>query len=493
MVLNLLASTLVVWTSLFGLADIDDEPPYHYFAPLPGAELVSTHTTIGIRPGPDIDADSVDTGLFEVIGSKSGRHSGNVVLARDGRTVLFKPSIPFAPGETVDVSISAKLSTVGGTLISGFAYSFVVSPKEDAPANRARASSIDLVRDVGALGVQADVLSASAADENERRYFTLPADFPTITVTVNLEPANDDAIFLGPVPTNWGALILDADGEPIYFRPRPFVVLNFQKQLGERLSYFDWSNQEYHVLDNTYTLVDKVNAAHGYTIDGHEFIIRENGNYLFMIYDPQPIDMSRIVAGGRPTATVEGLIIQELDMDDNVVFEWRSWDHIPLSDTHVDLTDGDIDYVHGNSIEVDNDGHLLVSSRHLDEITKINRESGEIIWRMGGKANQFTFGGDDVDGFRIQHDARRLANGNLTLFDNHSVGGDPNPFSRAVEYRLDEENLTAELVWSYRNTPDVFGGRHGKRSATGKRKYQYRLGIGNAEHHRSNTGQRESI
>ncbi len=62
-------------------------------------------------------------------------------------------------------------------------------------------------------------------------------------------------------------------------------------------------------------------------------------------------------------------------------------------------------------------GIILLSFRHLNEVTKIDSSSGEIIWRLGGKQNQFTFLGDTMP-FSAQHDARRIANGNLTLFDN---------------------------------------------------------------------------
>jgi len=60
--------------------------------------------------------------------------------------------------------------------------------------------------------------------------------------------------------------------------------------------------------------------------------------------------------------------------------------------------------------------------------------------------------GDPI-GFSHQHDARRLSNGNLMLFDN-GFYHDP-PFSRVVEYRLDEARKTATLVWEYRPAPSI--------------------------------------
>jgi len=41
------------------------------------------------------------------------------------------------------------------------------------------------------------------------------------------------------------------------------------------------------------------------------------------------------------------------------------------------------------------------------------------------------------------------------MFDNGNYRSPQ--YSRAVEYELDEENMTATLVWQYRNTPDIFG------------------------------------
>jgi hypothetical protein len=41
------------------------------------------------------------------------------------------------------------------------------------------------------------------------------------------------------------------------------------------------------------------------------------------------------------------------------------------------------------------------------------------------------------------------------LFDNGNFHSPQ--FSRAVEYKVDEENKTVTLVWQYRNTPDTYG------------------------------------
>jgi len=175
-----------------------------------------------------------------------------------------------------------------------------------------------------------------------------------------------------------------------------------------------------------------------------------------MIYDTQAIDNAKaVVPNGQPTALVTGLIIQELDAAKNVIFEWRSWDHFLITDTQtIHLNTEPVDYVHGNAIELDIDGNLLISNRHLNEITKINRQTGTVMWRMGGKRNQFTFVNDNRP-FSHQHDIRRLRNGNITLFDNGNFLQPP--YSRAVEYKLDEGKKIATLIREDRNTPHAYG------------------------------------
>jgi len=90
----------------------------------------------------------------------------------------------------------------------------------------------------------------------------------------------------------------------------------------------------------------------------------------------------------------------------------------------------------------------------MGEVRKIDARTGDIIWRLGGRNNQFTIMNDPLGGFSAQHSGRILDNGNLLLYDNglrHSP-----PESRAVEYRLDATNRTATLVWEFRHNPPIF-------------------------------------
>ena len=72
-------------------------------------------------------------------------------------------------------------------------------------------------------------------------------------------------------------------------------------------------------------------------------------------------------------------IIQEVDAEGNVIFQWRSWDYYDVADSYEDLTKRKFDAIHVNSIELDLDGNIVVSARALSEITKISRSTGEML------------------------------------------------------------------------------------------------------------------
>ena len=225
----------------------------------------------------------------------------------------------------------------------------------------------------------------------------------------------DGLIFVAPNGQDRSTAIFDNQANLIYYRSQADRLFDFKRQPNGLLTYFDAGTNSFKVLDNTYTVVDTWTVGNGLVADLHEFLLLPNGHALFMIYDLQPVDLSSL--GGRPDAAVIDLVLQELDQDKNVVFEWNSRDHMSFTETFEPLDTAVVDYVHGNAIEVDADGNLLISSRHLSEITKIDRSTGAIIWRLGGKNNQFTFVGDptlpSVGGFSYQHDIRRLPNGTL--------------------------------------------------------------------------------
>ena len=193
---------------------------------------------------------------------------------------------------------------------------------------------------------------------------------------------------------------------------------------------------------------DTLECVNGYLADFHDIQLLANGGYLLQTYDSIYVDMSQIDPGGNTNALIIILIIQEFDSNKNLIFEWNAWEHLDIADYHnLNLTSNRIVWMHGNSIHIDLDSNILVSNRRSSEVIKIDRNNGDVIWYFGGPNNEFSITNDPYNGFSRQHDVRRIENGNILLFDNGN-DHDP-PISRALEYEIDESEMTANLVWEF--------------------------------------------
>ncbi len=223
----------------------------------------------------------------------------------------------------------------------------------------------------------------------------------------------------------------------------------------------------FYIANNLFEIIDSIACTSEYITDFHDFQILSNGNYLLIGSESRKIDMSQIVDGGFPNADVIGYNLQEFNSQHNLVWEWNTFDHFQITDAAegVPLNLPRVDPFHCNSVCQDIDGNIVLSSRHMDEVTKINHTSGTIIWRMGGtkcKNNQFSVVNDSRDnfiGFSHQHDIQILSNGHLLLFDNGNLK--TNQYSRGVEYQIDENSKTATRVWEYLHTPDIYSNSQG--------------------------------
>lgn len=431
--------------------------PFIYAHPIPGAEFVPTATTIAIRASAEVLRSSIIHGTVLLNGERSGKHTASLQLSDDGRTFIITPDMPFVADETVYISLSGTLRTVDGSTLPECSFSFRCAPERSGAAVP---SMIEIER---------DEIAAEKKKRTKKQRLTETIDAPVdyvppglITITHSTVPSAGDISFssfkMGPTDFNSlpYLLLMKNDGQLQFARQMSTMCYGFQQQPSGAYTYW---NGDFVVLDSLFVLQRHITCQYGYSTDPHELLELPNGHWLLLGIDFRTMDMSTVVDGGMINADVIGLVIQELDASDNVVFQWRSFDHYGLTDaTFTDFSQYTIDAVHGNALELDADGNILLSSRNLDEITKIDRNTGNILWRLGGKNNQFTFINDTI-GFSRQHAVRRTAAGTITLFDN---GNNHTPqYSRAVEYALDEKKHTATLVWSFRNTPDIYGNAFG--------------------------------
>lgn len=288
----------------------------------------------------------------------------------------------------------------------------------------------------------------------------LPDDFPELDIFWTSEAA--PGVWIGNLGKKGGyRVILDNTGYPLFYS----MDSQFVHKLVLSNGLIAVKADGFLLKDESFTVVDRFAGS-----NGRCFVMLPNGNAIVGAGGSRQIDMSQVVPGGRPDAVVQGKSFLEIDANKQVVFEWDALDYMPLTETLADLTEKTIDFTHLNYVNIDPvDHNYLLSIRHSCSILKVSRTTGEIIWRLGGPANDFTFIGEHEENapyyFIAQHSVHRLANGNILFFDNGGARGRINvterTYSRAVEYHLDEVNMTATLVWEYRKDPDIYAGSNG--------------------------------
>ena len=182
----------------------------------------------------------------------------------------------------------------------------------------------------------------------------------------------------------------------------------------------------------------------------HDLIVEQNGDYWIMCDEVRTMDLSDV--GGVGNAIVTGTAVQHIADDGLPLFHWSPFDHFAITDVDLrERTDRIVNWTHGNSLDIDTDGNLLVSFRNLNEITKIDVPSGRVLWRLGGLRNQFTIVDSPMPAFAQQHSVRTVGRGALVLLDNV---GNPTE-SEAERYELDDRAMTARLVRAYAAVPRV--------------------------------------
>ena len=430
--------------------------PYEYVFPKPNSQYVSSQTNIILRPGKEIDPSSINPSLISVEGSKSGTHRGRMVLSDDRKTIVFNLVIPFVENERVRVDVSPGLRTVDGENIRGVSYRFATAVIPVSPSE----THLD-------------------ADAGETRFTiagdTLPADFPPIKIDTVSNPAPGE-IFIGGFGGIGGTtlyanylIIADNSGKPLAYKRigtqvNPFAYM-FKSDPAGTYSYIDRTPTATNVriVDSSFTQIDTYPRGNPAGASHADFLLLPNGHALVLYFDIKTVDMSSIVKGGHPAANVTGCLIQEFDLNKNVVFQWSGFDYLPITDTYEDTLAASFAYSHVNGLDLDHDGNILISSRHMSQIIKIDRNTGNVIWRLGGKRNEFTFLNEHAENSPLYlsypHHVQRLPNGNIILFDNGNQR--VTKYSRVVEYKLDEINKTASMVWEYRQTPDIYASAQG--------------------------------
>lgn len=146
-------------------------------------------------------------------------------------------------------------------------------------------------------------------------------------------------------------------------------------------------------------------------------------------------------------------------------------DRIGYDSLEVVQPDGWADWAHANAIEMDVDGKLIVSLRHLDCVIKLDPVTGQLDWILGNHDNwdpawqPYLLQPEGAD-FRWayhQHAVGRVRTAltsTYTMFDNANYQASPhtgqpiaeNPVSRVVQFTVDPVAMTVTQDWSFEET-----------------------------------------
>jgi hypothetical protein len=418
-------------------------------SPLPGTPDASPHTQISFSGVPAGEIHQIS-----VVGSRTGSHGGRLRGYDSAPGASFIPERGFSEGETVRVS--ALVGPAGHQQRAGSSftiaqlahYHFTPMSTKAPPPEPGTVQSF-----VSQPGLKA----------------------PAVSVITHTPSASADDVFIaanGSYPQR-GPMIFNRAGQLVWFQPIPAgkaaMDLQVEQYRGEPVLVW-W--QGYiglgvgfgtdEIYGKNYDRIASVNAGNGYQADLHDIQITPSGAAFITAYSIVEANFSSV--GGADRGALQDAIVQEIDVKTGLVmFEWHAYGHVALDDSYWPRPASPAtpwDYFHVNSISLDpwGDGNFLISARNTWAGYEIDHDTGQILWRLGGRYPSFKMA--PGTGTAWQHDISWQPDHTLTLFDN---GDSPqeHPQTRVIHERIDWSDRTVQLISQAVHTPSLLANSQG--------------------------------
>ncbi|MEO5590753.1 MAG: arylsulfotransferase family protein, partial [Gemmatimonadaceae bacterium] len=246
-------------------------------------------------------------------------------------------------------------------------------------------------------------------------------------------------------------LVIDNSGRVVWYHRFPNGPgLNFQPQRNGHYAARPSPGTTGEVarwveIDPLGTVIRTPGCAHGLSARFHDLLAEKDGSFWLMCDEKRTVEVS--VAGGVMSVAVLGTSVQHLSQIGEVLFEWSPFDHLDLDYYSIPVVDRSasvINWTHGNAIDLDTDGNLLISFRNLSQVIKVDVSTGAVLWRLGGERNQFSLENSSLPPFTGQHGVRSVGAGQIQLLDNLGDAAG----SRVQSYSVDEKRRTATVTGS---------------------------------------------
>ena len=265
------------------------------------------------------------------------------------------------------------------------------------------------------------------------------------------------------------------NGDLIYLEGRDGRIVQINK-LGERVKHWHTTGIPKDDVPEGSIPVD-ADSFH------HDFQFLPNGNFLALSTEAREFEEYATSESDRDAerkpATVIGDVVLEFTPEGEVLRRWKLLDILdPHRISHGSLGVGfwrsiykdlleepGFDWAHANAIQYDpSSDSAIISLNHQSAIVKISLEDSSIAWILGDHGDwnsphseRLLSPAEELIWPSKQHAVELTPTGSLILFDNGGHRGapfSPDPpadekYSRAVEYRVDEEAQTVEELWSY--------------------------------------------
>src|SRR5690606_23276756 len=185
-----------------------------------------------------------------------------------------------------------------------------------------------------------------------------------------------------------------------------------------------------------------------------------DGNIFAITFDSKIVDLTSLGGLKNDTVKADGIVV--FDKGGKKVWEWSLLDHIDILD-FPELMKNKKDLVHANSLSDDGQGFYLMSFRDLNQIWKIDKGTGEVLWKFGENGD-FPLAEEDI--FSSQQRAHINSVDDLMLLDNGTKVGQ----SRAISFALNESQRSAEKKIEIQYPRDLYSTVKGNATMYGKDK-----------------------
>ena len=433
-------------------------------------------------PATNIDFPAVSLGQVRsvtVVGSRTGLHAGRLSAQPAGHGTAFSPDRPFAPGERVSVTATFSSATAGNASGAPGAKQLSFSFSVARPASYASSDAPT----AGAHSTPPDGRRKARRFRPRTRTFVTEPSFkaPIVTMKGKGYDAAAGDVFLDAEHSVQNAVYtLTPRGDLLWYHPSagkgagPGVRdLQVQRYNGEPVLTY-WRGRFVKppgggrgvdlMLNKHYQTIHTITPGDGYEkqgADSHEFLLGHEGKEATAFIEVWvPVRANLTSVGGPPNGSTFDWIIQEIDIaTGKVIWEWHALGHVPINSSYSNyVTAVPYDYFHMNSIQQLPDGNILISSRNTWAVYLIDKKTGKIIWKLGGKRSSFKMG--PHTNFEWQHDATLHKGGLVTLFDDGATPKEESQ-SRALELHIDTTTHSATLIHAFTHSPPALATAQG--------------------------------